>query len=47
MFVQQSAAMGFKHLVIVRFKEGTVVADIMKALEKLVSDVDLVKTFAW
>lgn len=47
MFVQHSAAMGFEHLVIVRFKEGAVVADIMKGLEKLVSDVDLVKTFAW
>ncbi|KAJ9188717.1 hypothetical protein P3X46_000086 [Hevea brasiliensis] len=38
---------GFKHLVIVRFKEGTVVEEIMKGLEKLVSEIDLVKSFSW
>ncbi|XP_076903891.1 stress-response A/B barrel domain-containing protein At5g22580-like [Bidens hawaiensis] len=35
------------HLVVVKFKEEVVVEDIIKGLEKLVSEVDLVKSFVW
>ncbi|KDP34383.1 hypothetical protein JCGZ_11266 [Jatropha curcas] len=38
---------GFKNLVIVKFKEGVVVEEIMKGMEKLVSEIDLVKSFEW
>ncbi|XP_050212961.1 stress-response A/B barrel domain-containing protein At5g22580 [Mercurialis annua] len=38
---------GFKHLVTVKFKEGSAVDDIIKGMEKLVADVDLVKSFEW
>ncbi|KAL5974577.1 hypothetical protein ACLOJK_031247 [Asimina triloba] len=42
------SAMGeLKHLVLVRFKEGVVVEDILKAIEKLASDIDTVKSFEW
>ncbi|KAJ4724948.1 Stress responsive A/B Barrel Domain [Melia azedarach] len=37
----------FKHLVIVKFKEGVAVEEMMKGMEKLVSEVDLVKSFEW
>ncbi|KAK1589381.1 hypothetical protein Q3G72_033408 [Acer saccharum] len=37
----------FKHLVIVKFKEGVVVEDIIKGMEKLVSEIDVVKSFEW
>ena len=41
-------AMGeIKHLVVVKFKEGVVVEDIVKGMEKLVSEVDLVRSFEW
>ena len=43
-----AGAMGeIKHLVVVKFKEGVVVEDIVKGMEKLVSEVDLVKSFEW
>uniref|UniRef100_A0A6N2L6Q3 Stress-response A/B barrel domain-containing protein n=1 Tax=Salix viminalis TaxID=40686 RepID=A0A6N2L6Q3_SALVM len=43
-----AGAMGeIKHLVIVKFKEGVVVEDIVKGMEKLVSEFDLVKSFEW
>lgn len=35
----------FKHLVIVKFKEGVDVEEIMKGMEELVSGIDLVKSF--
>ncbi|KAF5777687.1 putative stress responsive alpha-beta barrel [Helianthus annuus] len=35
----------FVHLVVVKFKEEVVVEDIIKGLEKLVSQVDTVKSF--
>ncbi|XP_002533607.2 stress-response A/B barrel domain-containing protein At5g22580 [Ricinus communis] len=38
---------GFKHLVIVKFKEDAAVEEIVKGMEKLVSESDLVKSFAW
>ncbi|XP_022730735.1 stress-response A/B barrel domain-containing protein At5g22580-like [Durio zibethinus] len=38
---------GFKHLVIVKFKEDVVVEEILKGMEKLVSEVDAVKSFEW
>ncbi|KAK8504880.1 hypothetical protein V6N13_056208 [Hibiscus sabdariffa] len=38
---------GFKHLVIVKFKEGTAAADMLKGMEKLVSEIDAVKSFEW
>ena len=37
----------FKHLVIAKFKEGVVVDEILKGMEKLVSEVDAVKSFEW
>ncbi|PIN20805.1 hypothetical protein CDL12_06500 [Handroanthus impetiginosus] len=37
----------FKHLVLVKFKEGVVVDDILKGMEKLVSEMDTVKSFVW
>ncbi|GAB2274649.1 hypothetical protein Dimus_009419 [Dionaea muscipula] len=36
-----------KHLVVAKFKEGVVVQDIIKGMEKLVSDIDAVKSFEW
>ncbi|KAF5751600.1 hypothetical protein HS088_TW02G00615 [Tripterygium wilfordii] len=38
---------GFKHLVIVKFKEDVVVEDMLKGMEKLVSENELVKSFEW
>lgn len=44
----EEAAMGeFKHLVIVKFKEGVVEEDIVKGMKKLVSEIDAVKSFEW
>ncbi|MED6205227.1 hypothetical protein PIB30_016022 [Stylosanthes scabra] len=37
----------FKHFVIVKFKEGVAVEDLTKGMEKLVSDIDAVKSFEW
>ncbi|KAK4358613.1 hypothetical protein RND71_020842 [Anisodus tanguticus] len=37
----------FKHLVLVKFKENVVVEDILKGLEKLVTELDIVKSFVW
>ncbi|KAK9689972.1 hypothetical protein RND81_09G095300 [Saponaria officinalis] len=37
----------FKHLVVAKFKEGVVVEDIIKGMQDLVLDVDLVKSFEW
>ncbi|KAJ8551967.1 hypothetical protein K7X08_028410 [Anisodus acutangulus] len=37
----------FKHLVLVKFKEDVVVEDILKQLEKLANEIDLVKSFVW
>ncbi|KAJ8750019.1 hypothetical protein K2173_013934 [Erythroxylum novogranatense] len=37
----------FKHLVIVKFKEGVVVEEIVKGMEKLALDIDHVKSFEW
>jgi hypothetical protein len=37
----------FKHFVIVKFKEGVVVEELTKGMEKLVSEIDLVKSFEW
>ncbi|KAG5248040.1 hypothetical protein OIU76_030267 [Salix suchowensis] len=43
-----AGAMGeIKHLVVVKFKEGVVVEEIIKGMEKLVTEVDLVKSFEW
>ncbi|XWS73953.1 hypothetical protein CRYUN_Cryun02cG0173800 [Craigia yunnanensis] len=38
---------GFKHLAVVKFKEDVVVEEILKGMEKLVSEVDAVKSFEW
>ncbi|WCJ41727.1 Stress responsive A/B Barrel Domain [Euphorbia peplus] len=38
---------GFKHLVIVKFKEGSEVEEILKGIEKLVADIDIIKAFEW
>ncbi|KAJ4824752.1 hypothetical protein Tsubulata_032402 [Turnera subulata] len=46
--VMCGTAMGeLKHLVIVKFKEGAVVEDLIKGMEKLVTEIDLVKSFEW
>ncbi|KAI8573508.1 hypothetical protein RHMOL_Rhmol01G0283200 [Rhododendron molle] len=37
----------FKHLVVAKFKEGVVVEDLLKGMEKMVSEVDEVKAFEW
>lgn len=37
----------FKHLVVVKFKGDAQVDDILKGLEKLVSEIDAVKSFEW
>ena len=37
----------FKHLAVVKFKEDVVVEEILKGMEKLVSEVDAVKSFEW
>ncbi|CAK9153847.1 unnamed protein product [Ilex paraguariensis] len=37
----------FKHLVVVKFKEEVVVEDILNGMEKLVSEMDTVKSFVW
>lgn len=43
-----AAAMGdFKHLVIAKFKQGVAVEEILKGMEKLVSEIDAVKAFEW
>jgi len=43
-----AGAMGeIKHLVVVKFKEGVAIEEIIKGMEKLVSEVDLVKSFEW
>uniref|UniRef100_A0A1D1YRQ3 Uncharacterized protein At5g22580 n=1 Tax=Anthurium amnicola TaxID=1678845 RepID=A0A1D1YRQ3_9ARAE len=36
-----------KHLVLVKFKEGVVVEEILEGMEKLVSELDTVKSFEW
>ncbi|CAL0332326.1 unnamed protein product [Lupinus luteus] len=37
----------FKHFVIVKFKGGVVVEDLTKGMEKLVSEIEAVKSFEW
>ncbi|KAA8550217.1 hypothetical protein F0562_001901 [Nyssa sinensis] len=37
----------FKHLVVAKFKEGVVVEEILKGMEKLVSEIAAVKSFEW
>ncbi|XP_057781921.1 stress-response A/B barrel domain-containing protein At5g22580 [Salvia miltiorrhiza] len=37
----------FNHLVLVKFKDDVVVDDVLKGLEKLVSEMDTVKSFVW
>ncbi|KAJ9699427.1 hypothetical protein PVL29_008154 [Vitis rotundifolia] len=37
----------FKHLVIAKFKEGAAVEEIVKGMEKLVAEIDAVKSFEW
>nr|UVI66441.1 Cyclase3 [Plumbago zeylanica] len=36
-----------KHLVMAKFKEGVAVEEIIKEMEKMVSEVDLVLSFEW
>ncbi|XP_027343958.1 stress-response A/B barrel domain-containing protein At5g22580 [Abrus precatorius] len=37
----------FKHLVFVKFKEGVAVEEVIKGMEKLVKEIDAVKSFEW
>ncbi|PKI36371.1 stress-response A/B barrel domain-containing protein At5g22580-like [Punica granatum] len=37
----------YKHLAIVEFKDNAAVDEILKGMEKLVSEIDYVKTFEW
>ena len=41
------ATSGFKHLVVVKFKEDAKVDEILKGSENLVSQIDSVKSFEW
>ncbi|GMH11116.1 hypothetical protein Nepgr_012957 [Nepenthes gracilis] len=36
-----------KHLVVAKFKEGVVVEDVIKGMEKLVLQIDAAKSFEW
>ncbi|XP_021899091.1 stress-response A/B barrel domain-containing protein At5g22580 [Carica papaya] len=38
---------GFKHLVVIKFKDGVNEEEILKGLQKLVSEIDYVKSFEW
>ncbi|KAL6499750.1 hypothetical protein OROGR_027660 [Orobanche gracilis] len=37
----------FKHLVLVKFKNDIVFEDVLKGMEKLVSEMAVVKSFVW
>ncbi|KAL2937632.1 hypothetical protein RDABS01_021081 [Bienertia sinuspersici] len=37
----------FKHLVVAKFKEGVVLEDIIKGMQDLVSEIDVIKSFEW
>uniref|UniRef100_A0A7N0ZV47 Stress-response A/B barrel domain-containing protein n=1 Tax=Kalanchoe fedtschenkoi TaxID=63787 RepID=A0A7N0ZV47_KALFE len=37
----------FKHLAVVKFKDGAAVDEILKGLQDLISQVDTVKSFEW
>ncbi|KAG7035953.1 Stress-response A/B barrel domain-containing protein [Cucurbita argyrosperma subsp. argyrosperma] len=37
----------FKHLVLVKFKEGAAVGEILKGMENLVTEIEAVKSFEW
>ncbi|MCL7022434.1 hypothetical protein MKW94_000691 [Papaver nudicaule] len=40
--------MGYlKHIFVVKFKESVIVEEIIKAMEKMVSDIEAVKSFEW
>ncbi|CAL1367077.1 unnamed protein product [Linum trigynum] len=43
----EAAGAEFKHLAIIKFKEGVVVDDIIKGMEKLVSQIPLIKSLEW
>ncbi|XP_077234196.1 stress-response A/B barrel domain-containing protein At5g22580-like [Tasmannia lanceolata] len=36
-----------KHLVLVKFKEGVQVEDILKGLDKMASEIDVIKSYDW
>lgn len=35
------------HLVVAKFKEGVVMGDIKKGVEKMASQIDCIKSFEW
>lgn len=37
----------FKHLVLVKFKDGVVVEKLMEGMQNLVAEMDTVKSFEW
>ncbi|CAN6692206.1 unnamed protein product [Malus baccata var. baccata] len=37
----------FKHLVIVKFKENVLMEEILKDMEKMVAEIDVIKSFEW
>ncbi|KAA8550216.1 hypothetical protein F0562_001900 [Nyssa sinensis] len=37
----------FRHMVLVKFKEGVVAEDMVKSSEELVKKIDVVKSFEW
>ncbi|TQE13256.1 hypothetical protein C1H46_001063 [Malus baccata] len=37
----------FKHLVIVKFKENVLMEEILKDMEKMVAEIDAIKSFEW
>ncbi|OVA05943.1 Stress responsive alpha-beta barrel [Macleaya cordata] len=36
-----------KHIVVAKFKEGVVVDEIVQGMHKLVSEIDVIKSFEW
>ncbi|MCL7024357.1 hypothetical protein MKW94_012560 [Papaver nudicaule] len=37
----------FNHIVVAKFKEDVIVDELVKGMEKLVSDIEAVKSFEW
>lgn len=37
----------FNHYVIVKFKDGVAIEELIQGLEKMISGIELVKSFEW
>lgn len=48
MYCIVAIAMGtFNHYVIVKFKDGVAIEELIQGLEKMISGIELVKSFEW